>query len=708
MISCRGISNDAIQAGMLVLTGKNCMFSVFAHVRFHGFLNMLRRTLTGVGIAIAFLTGGRLPLSAQELPDTLRHLDEVPVVVRSRSREVIPVQQLDGMQLERLSAHSVADALRYFSGVQIKDYGGVGGLKTVNVRSMGSQHVGVFYDGVELGNAQNGQVDLGRFSLDNMETVSLYNGQKSDVFQSAKDFASAASVYMQSRTPFFKEGELSHWKATFKTGSFGLLNPALLWEQKVCNRISTSLNAEYMYTTGRYRFTYQVKDGYDTTAVRHNGDVQAFRLENGWFGRVPDGYWRAKAYLYASERGYPGAVVRNKFMHEDRQWDRNFFLQGMFRKELSTRYHLMVKGKYAYDYLRYLADPNKDETLLYADNRYRQQEIYLSFVQGLHLTPVWELGISTDYQCNVLRANLRDFAIPDRHTALWAVATSWHLEHLKAQASLLGTWVHDRVRTGADKASDRLEWTPTFVATWQPWSSRDLHLRGFYKRIFRMPTLNDLYYTLIGNTRLKPEYTDQYNVGVVYGHTFASGFLRRVEAQVDAYYNQVKDKIVAIPTANAFRWTMLNLGEVHIRGVDLAVQATAQVGRDLTFRLRLNYTGQRAQDVTDRSSEFYGGQIPYIPWHSGSAALNLLWQRWELNYSFIYTGERYTSQANIPENYLLPWYTSDLSLVYAQPLRKGDLRFTLEVNNLFNQQYEVVLCYPMPGTNFKIIAQYAF
>lgn len=76
-----------------------------------------------------------------------------------------PVQILSGKELEKLNVYSVADALRYFSGVQIKDYGGIGGLKTVNIRSMGSHHVGVFYDGIELGNAQNGVVDLGRFSL---------------------------------------------------------------------------------------------------------------------------------------------------------------------------------------------------------------------------------------------------------------------------------------------------------------------------------------------------------------------------------------------------------------------------------------------------------------------------------------------------------------------------------------------------------------
>ena len=69
---------------------------------------------------------------------------------------------------------------------------------------MGSHHVGVFYDGIELGNAQNGVVDLGRFSLDNMEVISLYNGQKSAIFQPAKDYSSASAIYMQTRKPILE------------------------------------------------------------------------------------------------------------------------------------------------------------------------------------------------------------------------------------------------------------------------------------------------------------------------------------------------------------------------------------------------------------------------------------------------------------------------------------------------------------------------
>lgn len=649
-----------------------------------------------------------MSLCAQNRLDSLQRLDEVVVTAKALSKEVIPVQQLAGAQLQRLGAHSVADAIRYFSGVQIKDYGGVGGLKTVNIRSMGTNHVGVFYDGIELGNAQNGTVDLGRFSLDNMEAVTLYNGQKSALLQPAKDFASAGSIYLQSRTPRFAAGERQHVKSTFKTGSFGVVNPSIVWDRRLNERISSSVSAEYMYTTGRYKFTYRVEDSYDTTAVRRNGDVNAVRLEGGLFGSIKGGYWRAKTYLYRSERGYPGAVVKNKFSHEDRQWDTNVFAQGSFRKEFSPRYSLLINAKYAYDYLHYLADPRRDEALMYVNNRYYQHETYVSVANQYALLPVWDVSFSADYQFNLLDADLTDFVYPRRHTQLLAVATALRFPSVKMHASLLGTLVQDHVRSEAQGADNRAEWTPTVVVSYHPFSALDLNLRAFYKRIFRMPTLNDLYYTFIGNVDLEPEYTNQYNLGLTYAKEWGDRWLRRLEVQADVYYNEVENKIVAMPTSNFFRWTMVNLGKVEIRGIDLALQTAWQWGKNWYLTGRVNYTYQKAQDFTDPTDAYYGGQIPYIPWHSGSAVLNLNWREWEMNYSFIYTGERYSSRANIPVNYVLPWYTSDFSVSRTQHWGKGDVKLTLEVNNLFNQQYEVVICYPMPGTNFKAIVQYAF
>jgi vitamin B12 transporter len=122
--------------------------------------------------------------------------------------------------------------------------------------------------------------------------------------------------------------------------------------------------------------------------------------------------------------------------------------------------------------------------------------------------------------------------------------------------------------------------------------------------------------------------------------------------------------------------------------------------------LRANYTYQKAQDKTDKTDTYYGGQIPYIPWHSGFGHCRLkrlsgLGCQLQLH---LHRASATKLSANIPENYEQPWYTSDFSLSRKHSCFGNGVHceLTAEVNNIFNQQYEVVQCYPMPGTNFKI------
>lgn len=655
--------------------------------------------------------------------DSVQSISEVKLT-GDRYQEVIPSQRLSGEKLEALSSFSVADAIRYFSGVQIKDYGGVGGLKTVDIRGMGTNHMGVFYDGIQLGNAQNGQIDLGKFSLDNIERISLYNGQKSEIFQPARDFGSAGTIYLQSRRPRFTEGKRNNFSFYTRTGSFGLLNQSVLWERKISEKVSSSFNAEYIQASGKYKFRYRrvLPNGqlaWDTTAVRQNGDLNSWRLEGGLNGYVKSGKWHLKSYFYNSERGIPGAIVNNVWTHSQRQWDRNFFTQGSLRKQVSKRYDILVNAKYANDWTRYL---NPDTTLMYIDNTFLQQEIYTSVANKYSILPNWDVNLSVDYQWNVLDANLRDFVHPRRNTLLIALATAFEWRRFKAQTSLLGTTVFEQVaraRQGTGEGArtgtpdNKQEYTPAFFVSYQPFAASKalspLRLRAFYKRVFRMPTFNDLYYTDIGNVALRPEYTTQYNLGFQYNRDYAKGRLHSLNFRADAYYNQVRDKIIAVPKGNGqYRWMMMNLGDVEIRGIDVSGQTRWRLPFHMVLSASLNYTYQRARDFSDPSdndpqSGSYGGQIAYIPWHNGSVILNLGRKSWDLNYSFIYVGERYHNSSNIRENYEQPWYTHDLTVGKTFGYRKIKGKLSAEVNNMLNQYYDVVLNYPMPGRNYKLI-----
>ena len=639
-----------------------------------------------------------------EMLDTLS-LSEI-TITESRRKEIISSQRLDGEMLQSLNSQSVADALRYFSGIQVKDFGGVGGIKTINIRSMGSHHVGVFYDGIQLGNAQNGQIDLGRYSLDNIEEINLYNGQKSNIFQSAKDFGSSGTIYIRTRRPRWSGNERFHFMGQVKTGSFGLINPEVVWEQRLSDRISLSASASYTNANGEYDFRYRRLnlDGsvaYDTTATRHNSDIEAFRAEVSAFGFLDKGQWCGKVYYYDSERGIPGAIVNNVFRNGERQWDRNIFAQGSFEYSFSPRYQMKGSAKWTWDYMRFLRDDPKE---LYINNNYYQQEAYLSVANVFHVNSWWDLSASVDAQWNTMNADLNNFMYPTRWSQYVSVATAFKYKELSAQASVLGTFIQDCVGNdyvGGRSTTFRDEFTPALFLSWQPLSISQWSVNGFVKKAFRMPTFNDLYYTEVGNKDLEPEYTWQYSIGSEYKKNFEHAIFKTFSIKGDAYYNKVTNKIVAYPAGQQFRWTMLNLGLVEIWGVELSAESVMKFG-NVDGALRLNYTYQKACDFTDRDDSYYGDQIPYIPLHSGSVAGRLSWRGWDLNYSFIYTGERYNAQENIPQNYEQPWYTHDASLVWNLPLKSVKCRVGLEVNNIFDQDYEVILNYPMPGRNYKV------
>ena len=398
---------------------------------------------------------------AQGKLDSVQHVREIVVVSKPAMREVVPSQKLNGELLERLSTHTVADALRYFSGIQLKDYGGVGGIKTVNIRSMGTHHLGISYDGVALGNAQNGQIDLGQFSLDNVEEITLYNGQKSAIFQPASDFGNAGSVYIRTREPEFRRYggtgvrryENTNLRFRAQYGSSDMLRLSALWEQRLSETVSSSVSAGFLTASGKYKFHYERRypDGttaWDTTAVRQNGDIHAERIEANLYGRLWQGSWQVKGYLYNSARGIPGAIVNNVWKRGERQQDLNTFFQAAYDKSIGNKFATRWLAKYAYYNTHYV---NRDSTQLPVDNRYKQQEFYFSTANVLELLPNWSASLSYDFKWNKLDADIWNFAYPTRISNLVSLATAIDYKHLKAQGSVLATFINDWTNRRGDK-----------------------------------------------------------------------------------------------------------------------------------------------------------------------------------------------------------------------------------------------------------------
>lgn len=647
-------------------------------------------------------------LFAQQQKADTAHVYSIPEVIvseRFHTREIrsaIPVQMLTRAELRGLNVLQVSDAVKHFAGVTVKDYGGIGGLKTVSLRSLGAEHTAVGYDGIAVSDCQTGQIDIGRFSLDNIDRLSLSNGQTDNIFQPARFFASAGILNIQTLTPQFKKEKNTNAYTSFKTGSWGLVNPSFRIEQKLAKQWAASFNSEWMSADGRYPYTLHYGNANDSTSLekRKNTEVKTFRAETELFGNFASSeQWRLKAYYYQSSRGLPGATTLYYDYASQHLWDKNAFIQSRYKKELNEQWALQTSAKWNWSYQRYL-DPDYKGSTGKTENSYYQQEYYFSASALYRMLQNLSFSLSIDGSINTLNANLTNFAQPTRYSWLTVVASKYVNEWLTASVSLLTTVINEQTKTGISGDNHR-KLNPDMSASIKPFANEDFRIRIFYKNIFRLPSFNDLYYGETGNRDLLPEKTTQYNVGITYGKEI-NKFFSSVSATVDAYYNQVSNKIIATPTKNIFVWSMVNLGEVDIRGLDATLHINLQPWENIALNLSGNYTYQRALDMTDPSGKTYKNQIAYTPRTSGSGQASLEMPWINLSYSFLLSGKRYVLGQNLSENRLEGYSDHSVSASREFKIKGINTLLSLEVLNLANKNYEIVRNFPMPGRSARV------
>lgn len=663
-------------------------------------MNRLTRYIKCISLrAIVILAGITVSAAYGQTPaDTLQPVSVTGLRSSDPTLSPVPVQQLNRRQWQQLNSLSVADAVRFFSGTLVRDYGGLGGLKTVSVRSIGASHTGVLYDGVPMADAQGGQIDLGKISLDNLREVALFNSQPPDLLQPARAYASAAVLSLKTTGG---QPDSSNGSAGLRAGSWGFFNPSLTLRHRAGRHFYQSVNGEWQQADGSYRFDAYEEDG--TRARRGNTDIKALRTEYDAGYRFNDSNRISfKAYYYSSDRGLPGEVIFYNTHSRQRLEDQLFFTQAGWQKQFSAKSRLMINTKYQYYYNRYL-DPDFLNTQRKLENRFFQREGYLSAVYAHKFNTVLSAAYAGDLSLSSLRRNdayNEDFASPDRRHLLNNISLKAQWSRFEMQGNLLHTYLQDKVKAGNTPRLLRA-FTPAFSASYQPHASWPLRIRFFYKEIFRVPTFNDLYYTLVGNTNLRAEYVRQYNLGLTWSsRNPASRF--NWSATADAYYNYVRDKIVAVPRQNLFQWTMLNVGTADIRGIDVAWHGNMQWNAEWRTSARVAYSHQHTLDITDPSSPLYRTPLPYAPAHSGAGSIGLYYRAWTFSYNLLLSSYRYRQGEPIPENLVDGWLIHDVSLARTFLYRgRQQVRAVAEINNLFNTNYEVIRYYPMPGLQVR-------
>lgn len=611
-----------------------------------------------------------------------------------------PLRIIDSEAMLRLGVTDIADALHRMPGVTLRDYGGAGGMKTVSVRGFGARHTGVSYDGIALSDCQTGEIDVSRYSLDNVERITLVVGDNDDIFIPARNAAYAAMLNIATMAPPTADTR-PHLTAQVKLGSFGYVSPFIRYSHNLSDKFALNVSGEYTYAENDYPFRLH-NGNIVTTEKRTNSLMNSAHGEAGFIWSINrNSRLDGKIYYYDNDRELPGQVRYYTDISLERLHDRNFFAQMQYRTWNSRNLSFKLNAKFNWASSIYT-------NALYPgginDASYRQREAYASACLLYTPAKAWAIDYSADYIFNNLSSSLATDTRPYRHTVLQSVTARYSSARLTIMARLLYSLYFNAAKDGPS-ARDARRLSPSVSLSYRLLRDEELYVRLSYKNIFRVPTFNESYYKHYGSTDLIPETTDQLNLGLTWRHGYGHGSYFRLSA--DGYINKVKDKIVAVPY-NMFVWTNINVGKVRGHGVELEGTWSHRFTDRYALMLTANYTWQRSENRTNPESEYYGYQLAYTPVHQGSAAASFENPWVNISVHGYAVSKRYANN-NHYEGTDIDGF-AEIGVTAYRDIRIGTGTFEIraDAKNILDRQYEIVAKYPMPGRSYQISVNYKF
>lgn len=551
---------------------------------------------------------------------------------------------------------SISDVLDLSSGLHVGDNGGLSGLKTVSLRGLGSAHTSIYVDGVRVGNLQSGQNDLGMLPLEAFTSASVDYAQNSVSFKTARPEFGALPVA---------------GKVRLYAGSFGTCLPSARFDFRLSDRVCLSANAAGVLSKGDFT--------YGDAQVRTNNDLKQFRGGVDLFGLTAGGDYHVKAYYNSADRGTPGSI---SWPSEDRQSDRNAFVQACLNQSFGPMYTLHLSAKGAYDDIYYSS--------AWGNSQYAQTEMQLNSAHDFRLEDWWKVTLAADIQWDKLASSVYEAS---RTTVFSALATSFHTERLLANVALEFNGAFDK------DAMSRMAFSPSADIRYRILDGFDV--LAFGRRAYRVPTFNELYYVGYGNPDLTPEDAWLTDVGVDLHRAVGDGWM--LKAKLDGFANFLTDKITSAPSPDDPNiWAPYNIGKVRSLGMDLAA---GFVWENDAWKCSFDakYTLLSATDRTPDSYSF-AQQIPYVAKHTVVLNAEVQWRGWSLVPVWQLRSGRTDGSGDLDD-----WNTADLTLAKDIRLTKtGPLSLKMSVRNLFDRSYEVSSGYPMPGRSIIGGLEYKF
>ena len=615
---------------------------------------------------------------------------------------------IDREEIDILAPVDLGALLQYVNGLSIKNYGGIGGMKTLSHRGLGGEHTQLFIDGMTINNPQNGQTNLANIQLNNVEEVGL-NHQNSKNLLPVSGLIKGSSVQITTFDQQFTSDPFA-LRSAIKMGSFGE-KEASLSIKKAGKKGFISLSTKFRDYRGNYPYRLSFGDEIKEFK-RQNNALQDYHLSLGggfkWRTKKTAQTLKLYSRFTSIDQELPGAVILYNNSAKETLATQNF-RSGIQYKLISKRFAVKTFAQYTRQFLHYF-DPDYLNAQGFLSNQYTSHSVK----GGFHARYKWKdftLRVGNDVSYAYLLSS-RNLDQPSRMTNTAMARLKYESTYFYVEGSLFSQVFKDE-NSGKDHRSTYHKIQPQLSVFSSDKLLKDIQLYAWYKPSSRAPSFNELYFSQVGNVDLVPEESSQINVGAHYIKT-----IKRFNIHINAnlFKNTVREKILALPTKNLFVWSIQNIGKVDVLGGDMKIttglkcRAFRRTGREnwhIKWQVGASY--QHVRDVSDPDSPTYKDQIAYTPKLTGNTVFSLSYKKIGVHLTGLYIGERYSLNENIKSNRLDPYFLTNLSASYSLPIaEKHQLSIRAGVKNIADVSYNYIRYFVMPGRNYFIKISYAF
>lgn len=617
--------------------------------------------------------------------------------VRKQFTEGQQTLHFDSAILDFYRERSMDALIAEQSPVFVKTYG-VNSMATLSIRGASAAQSEVLWNGVPITGAATGISDISLLQAGLFNDISIQYGGSSSLFGSGNV---GGALLLEDKIPDFKpsgSGSLS-----FGAGSFGKKSSLLQAEWE-----------DHHWHFGLKAFWEQAKNNfpYQNSQLEWTEMPNAFASGGGALfnadylfpkraaGKVLKQTLSLKAWYQQNDREIPPALFESFSVKQQRD---QAFHSLIYWQQQRKRSYYYGKVSFSTDYLHY------QDGVVLPDNENQTNQWYAE--------AGWKWWINNPVAAKKWLHEMLVFMPVE-----WAFVTGENLEGIKKEirpAVVVAYKLQSVDERFNLNFSLRREWWNNEDVSWLPgWNGSyrlvgatsernelSVSLLANVQKSYRVPNINELYFSPGGNPNLMPEqgwsedggFSIKLNLGRQ--ESIHGQYTWQLHNQSSFFNRNIRDWIYWLGGAI---WTPHNLAAVHSRGIETETKISwnGHNNSQVSIGLKTAYVLATTTASYLPNDNSIGSQIPYSPRYNGIGNIGFSWKGIFVNYNHQYTGYRFVTTDE--SQFLKPYQTGNLQLSYSFPMGNYSLSFIGQIRNIWDKRYEVVNGRPMPGRNFLL------